>query len=107
MYPHERSLVKRLEGKPFVLLGINSDKDRAELKKVMDKEKIIWRSFWNGGSRQGRISSRWEIVVWPTVFLIDPNGIIRHRHVGSPREGILDGEIDKLIAEVEKKAAKR
>ena len=25
MYPHERSLVKRLEGKPFVLLGINSD----------------------------------------------------------------------------------
>jgi hypothetical protein len=28
MYPHERSLVNRLAGKPFVLLGINSDDDR-------------------------------------------------------------------------------
>jgi hypothetical protein len=106
MYPHERSLVKRLEGKPFVLLGINSDKNRAELKKVIDKEKITWRSFWNDGSRQGRISSRWEVDVWPTLFLIDANGVIRHKHVGSPGQRILDDEIDKLIAEVEKTAVK-
>ena len=26
MYPHERSLVKRLQGKPFALVGINSDR---------------------------------------------------------------------------------
>ena len=25
MYPHERSLVKTLEDKPFALLGVNSD----------------------------------------------------------------------------------
>ena len=28
MFPHERSLVKRLENKPFALIGINSDKDK-------------------------------------------------------------------------------
>ena len=28
MYPHERSLVKRLEGKPFALIGVNSDKNK-------------------------------------------------------------------------------
>ena len=40
MYPHERSLVKRLEGKPFALLGVNSDpKDR--LRQAMKKENII------------------------------------------------------------------
>jgi hypothetical protein len=106
MYPHERSLVKRLEGKPFVLLGVNSDQDRAELKRVLDKEKITWRSFWNGGSTHGRISRRWEISGWPTLFLIDAKGVIRHKHVGSPSDKVLDEEIDKLVAEVEKTAAK-
>jgi hypothetical protein len=106
MYPHERSLVKRLEGKPFVLLGVNSDRDRAELKKVMEKEKITWRSFWNGGSTGGPISSRWDVQGWPTLYLIDAKGVIRHKHLGSPGEKELDEELDKLIAEVEKTAAK-
>jgi hypothetical protein len=106
MYPHERSLVKRLEGKSFVLLGVNSDRDRAEIKKVMEKEKITWRSFWNGGSTGGPISSRWDVQGWPTLYLIDAKGVIRHTHVGSPGEKVLDEEIDKLIAEAEKTAAK-
>jgi hypothetical protein len=106
MYPHERSLVKRLKDKPFVLIGVNSDSDRAELKKVMDKEKITWRSFWNGGSTRGRISSRWDIEGWPTLYLIDAKGIIRQKYLGSPGDKTLDDEIDKLIAEVEKTAAK-
>lgn len=107
LYPHRRSLVKRLEGKPFVILGVNSDHDRAELKKVIAREEITWRSFWNGGSTQGRISSRWDLQGWPTLFLIDAKGIIRHKHVGSPDEKVLDEEIDKLIAEAEKSGAKR
>ena len=41
MYSHERSLVKRLEVQPFALLGINSDRDRDVLKKVMEKKDII------------------------------------------------------------------
>ena len=105
MYPHERSLLKRLEGKPFVLIGVNSDKDRAELKKAMEKEKITWRSFWNGG-QHGPISDRWDIHGWPTLFLIDSKGIIRHKHLGTPGEKVLDDEIDELIAEAEKTAAK-
>ncbi len=106
MYPHERSLVKRLEGKPFVLLGVNSDTDRAQLKKVLDKEKITWRSFWNGGSTRGPISSRWNVSAWPTLFLIDAKGVIRHKYIGTPDEKPLDEEIHKLIAETEKTAAK-
>ncbi len=107
MYPHERSLVKRLEGKPFVLIGVNSDTDRAALKKVLDKEKITWRSFWNGGSTDGPISNRWNVQGWPTLFLIDAKGVIRHKFGGAPRDyKKFDEEIDKLVAEVEKTAAK-
>ena len=28
MYPHERSLVKDLEGRPCVIIGVNSEGDR-------------------------------------------------------------------------------
>jgi hypothetical protein len=110
MYPHERSLVKRLEGKPFVLLGVNSDRDRAGLKKVLEREKITWRSFWNWGGTQGPISTRWAVEEWPTLYFIDAKGVIRHKLLGAPsndkerRE--LDEQLDKLIAEVEKTAAK-
>ena len=38
MYPHERSLVKKLADKPFVLLGVNSDRDKDKLRKRMKEE---------------------------------------------------------------------
>jgi hypothetical protein len=103
MYPHERSLVKRLEGKPFALVGVNSDRDKAELKKAMAKENITWRSFWNGGSTAGPISTRWAIQGWPTLYLIDHKGIIRKKWVGSPGEEVMNKEIDKLVKEAEAK----
>jgi hypothetical protein len=103
MYPHERSLVKKMEGKPFALVGVNSDQDKAELKKAMAKENITWRSFWNGGSTQGPISTRWAVQGWPTLYVIDHKGVIRHKHVGSPGDKVLDDEIEKLVKEAEDK----
>jgi hypothetical protein len=103
MYPHERSLVKRLEGKPFALVGVNSDRDKAELKKAMEKENITWRSFWNGGSTSGPISTRWAVQGWPTLYLIDHKGVIRKKWVGSPGDEVMDKEIDKLVKEAEAK----
>ena len=41
MWPHERSLVKNLDGKPFALIGVNTNGyDSKKLKEVMDKEKL-------------------------------------------------------------------
>jgi hypothetical protein len=37
MYPHERSLVKKMEGKPFALIGVNSDADRDALKEESNR----------------------------------------------------------------------
>jgi hypothetical protein len=103
MYPHERSLVKKMEGKPFALVGVNSDRDKAELKKAMEKENITWRSFWNGGSTSGPISTRWAVQGWPTLYLIDHQGVIRKKWVGSPGGKKLEEEIDKLVKEAEAK----
>jgi hypothetical protein len=103
MYPHERSLVKKLEGKPFALVGVNSDKDREALKPVLEKEQITWRSFWNGGSTQGPISTTWNVRGWPTLYVIDARGVIRHKWVGSPGEEVMDKAIEQLVKDAEEK----
>src|SRR5438876_12133715 len=99
MYPDERSLVKRMEGKPFVLIGVNSDKDRTTLKQAMADENITWRSFWNGGSTGGPISTEWKVDGWPTLYFIDHHGIIRHKDIHNPKE--MDDALDALVKEAE------
>ncbi len=97
MYPHERSLVKRLAGKPFALIGVNSDRDRAKLKEVLKKENITWRSFWNGGGTSGPISSKWNVSGWPTIYVMDAKGVIRYKGV---RGKAMDEAVDTLLAEI-------
>jgi len=98
MYPHERSLVKRLAGKPFALLGVNSDKDREVLKEVMAKEEITWRSWWDGGSTRGPIASQYNVSGWPTIYVLDDKGVIRYKGV---RGEAMDKAVDTLLAEIE------
>jgi hypothetical protein len=100
MYPHERSLVQRLEGKPFALIGVNSDHDREKLKDVMQTERITWRSFWNGGDTDGPISNEWRVRGWPTLVLIDAKGVIRQRWEGSPGGPAIERAIDELLREM-------
>jgi hypothetical protein len=102
MYPHERSLVKRLEKKPFALLGVNSDKDLAALAEALRKEKISWRSWWDGGSTSGPIAKAWGIRGWPTIYVLDHKGVIRHMNV---REKQLDDAVDRLLKEMEEEVA--
>ena len=100
MYPHERSLVKRLEGKPFALIGVNSDDDREELKKVLAEQNITWRSFWNGGSPAGPIARQWGVNLWPSIWIIDARGVVRHKQI-DPDD--IDQAVDALLAEMRNK----
>jgi hypothetical protein len=40
LLPQQRAVVNRLKGKPFVLIGVNSDKDKGTLRKFVEKEGI-------------------------------------------------------------------
>jgi hypothetical protein len=100
MYPHERSLVERLKNEPFAIIGVNSDKDLEALKPVLAKENITWRSFWNGDlGTGGPISKAWGVRGWPTLYLIDHQGVIRRKWMGSPGDEVLDQAIEELVAE--------
>jgi len=101
MFPHERSLVKRMEGKPFALIGVNSDEDKELLKKQNEKEQITWRSFWCGkDGTSGPIPTTWNVHGWPTLYYIDHKGVIRAKNVRNEKQ--IDDLLDKLVAEAEK-----
>jgi hypothetical protein len=98
MYPHERSLVKKLADKPFALLGVNSDRDLDRLQTVIAEENITWRSFWNGpdGTR-GPISRAWNVSAWPTIYVLDADGTIRYKNVRGEK---MDQALETLLAEM-------
>jgi len=98
MYPHERSLVENMASRPFALLGVNSDEDLEALGKRMAEENITWRSWRNGGSTSGPISSAWNVHGWPTIYLIDSKGVIRYKDL---RDEPLDTALEVLVAEAE------
>ena len=102
MYPHERSLVKRLADEPFALVGINSDKNLDELHKRLKEENITWPSFWNGPlGTQGPISAKWNVRGWPTIYILDHKGVIRFK---GPRGEAMDRAVDELLAEMKEGA---
>lgn len=96
MYPHERSLVKRLSDSPFALIGINSD-PAEDLIDAMERESITWRSFWDGGDTNGPIATEWNVRGWPTIYVLDAEGRIRFKSV---RGEAMDDAVDELLREM-------
>lgn len=97
MIPHERELVEKLRDEPFVFVGVNTDA-RGHFQSERKKEPITWRNFMDG--QRGPICRKYKIEAFPTILLIDANGVIRHKFVGVPPKGVLDKAIDELIAEL-------
>jgi peroxiredoxin len=97
MYPHERSLVKKLADEPFALIGVNSDKTPEILTAALKRENITWPSFFDGGGTGGPIATRWGVRGWPTIYVIDAQGVIRFKSV---RNEEMSKAVDELLAEI-------
>jgi peroxiredoxin len=96
--------VTNLKDKPFALLGVHIGGATVKrLKDVMDKEQLPWRSFVDvGQASAGPIATKWNLSATPTFYLIDHQGVIRHKWAGVPGEMVLDAALDKLIAAAER-----
>lgn len=96
--PHERELVKRFEGRPFVLIGVNADADKGDVTPLLEEKLIPWRSFWCGDKGPlGPIPRAWNVNVLPTVYLVDHAGVIQAKE-------LKDGILEQLVAEAEQAA---
>jgi hypothetical protein len=89
-----------LKDKPFALIGVhlnNDDDDAKTVKAVMAKETLNWRSFVD----QGAIADKWKPAGTPTFYLIDHQGVIRHKWAGAPGEKVMDAALEKVIKAAE------
>jgi thiol-disulfide isomerase/thioredoxin len=97
--PHERELVERYRGRPFVLVGVNGDDNKAAAARAVAQQQIPWRSFWNGPDHRGSaILNAYNVRGWPTVYVIDPRGVIAARELGEKQ---LDALLESLVAAAE------
>ena len=99
MYPHERSLVKQYKDQPFTIIGVNSDRDREQIKQIVKDKDLPWRSFWNGPEgTSGPLSKAWGVHSWPTIYILDGEGRIRYRNVRGEK---MDEAVDALLEEMD------
>lgn len=94
------------------MIGVNvSRHEPKQLKAVMEKEKLTWRSF----ADRGAIVGTWNLPGTPTFYIIDHRGVIRHKWVGSPADyklgglpeaKVIDAALEKLIQEAERGGSK-
>jgi thiol-disulfide isomerase/thioredoxin len=94
--PHEREMAERYKDKPFALLGVDADGDKDAALKVMKDEKITWPNWNDGDPGEGPIVKAYHVRGFPTTFVLDARGIIRH--IG-PTGSRLDKAVEDLLEE--------
>jgi thiol-disulfide isomerase/thioredoxin len=99
MIPHERELVKSLKDQPFVLISLSADAKKETLTDFLEKESMPWVHWWNGGARGAAIEA-YRVQFYPTIYVLDDKGVIRHKHVRGPA---MDKAVEELLKEIKQK----
>jgi thiol-disulfide isomerase/thioredoxin len=101
MLPEQRALVGKMKDQPFVLVSINVDEEKEALKQFLVKEKMPWTHWWNGD--QGGVIEDWNIEVYPTIYVLDAQGVIRYKDLAGKK---LEEAVTQLLEELAKKSKK-
>ena len=75
MLPHEKELVKKMENKPFALIGMNSDMDKDALKTFLEKK----RSPGGRSPREAppaRSPPSGTSQSWPTIYVVARRALV-------------------------------
>jgi AhpC/TSA family len=90
--PNEKALVERLRGRPFAMLGVNTDADPEDARKLMEARGVTWPNWRDGGPGDGPIARLYHLRGLPTVYVIDAQGKIRSKRA-------IGGSLDQLVEE--------
>jgi len=100
--PALRSLHKKFTKEPsFMLIGVSSDSDKDTWKEFTAKEKMIWPQYLDS---EREIQRAFNVRAFPTYIVIDHEGIIRFRSIGTSweRSANLSDSIKKYLKIVAK-----
>ncbi len=96
MIPHERKLVESMKGKPFELISVSVDNKKETLEKFLEGEKMPWTHWWQEG-QDNPVMKKYRVRAFPTLYVIDHAGVIRHKWVGNPGNEKIDAAIEELV----------
>ena len=78
-FPYYRLMQELYANWPFAILGVETGtRERASGLKA--QHGLTYRSWWDGpeaGSDRGPIVSAWNVLGWPTTYVLDANGVVR------------------------------
>ncbi|MEO2045099.1 MAG: TlpA disulfide reductase family protein [Pirellulales bacterium] len=100
MIPHEVEMAKRFQDKPFAILSVSCDRDQETLKTFLEETEMPWEHWWV--SAESEFKKTLNISSFPTVYVLDGNGVIRHKNI---KDEQLEKAIEALLAENEESAA--
>jgi thiol-disulfide isomerase/thioredoxin len=96
MIPHERDMVKKLKDKPFLLVSVSADDKKETLTEFLEKEAMPWTHWWDNGPASA-VLKKYRVKAFPTLFLIDHNGVIKEKWVGNPGNDKLDKAVEDAV----------
>jgi len=100
-YPYQRLMLEVHKGKPFAIVGVNSDSKLDVAQKSKKDNRLEYRSWWDGyvekKSTEGPIADAWNVTGWPTIYVLDTKGVIRF--VNLRNEDVLKG-VNQLLREL-------
>lgn len=80
-YPYQRFMLELYKDDPVVILGVNSDEEIETILEAKEEEGLDYRVWWDGHGEvgtEGPIATEWNVTGWPSIYILDENGVIRH-----------------------------
>jgi peroxiredoxin/TolA-binding protein len=100
LQPQQAELLKKNSGRAFSIVAISGDDDVDTVKQHLANRSLPWTHWYNGP--EGGVLDAWNVQAFPTVYLIDAAGVIRHRNIHGEE---LNKAVESLLKEAEKPAA--
>ena len=101
-YPYQRAMLDIFDDEDVVILGVNSDAELETIRQAKIDEELPYRTWWDGHGQpdadvvaaEGPIATRWNVSGWPTIYVLDEEGVIRHVN---KRGGGLIAAVDRMV----------
>jgi peroxiredoxin len=101
MYPDYRAALSgKFRNRPLEIIGVSAD-EKDVLQDLISTNQITWRTWWDGP--RGPIARLWNIDSYPAIYILDHEGIIRHKISGKPGPQ-MSQELNTAVEQLVKKA---
>ncbi len=99
--PRVKSIAKKFEGQPLVVLSVSLDEDEAKWKEFVAKNEMTWPQCRDGGFN-GAMAKLFGVEAIPHTFTVDADGVLQDEHIG---DASIEGKLKKLVAQAQQQSA--